>query len=205
MNASLVCLRRTCDLDRYRNAEHVYRDNAWFCSVVLAYVAQIEEAIHEISVQSSRRQTLCRAHLVFRSREYGSHSDRGQFQPAEAARSGRGPVANTCQIQRAAAAPLSSGRVLKAMAARGAARWMALTTASKTPSPRGGRRTPAPITTQSYTLSARQRSIVRTAVSSGLMKQFSACQPRPAKSASASLTPAWIFSAFIPGGSAGSE
>src|ERR1700683_3157393 len=35
-----------------------------------------------------------------------------------------------CQTQRAAAAPLSSGRVLKAMAACGAARWMALTTAS---------------------------------------------------------------------------
>src|SRR6516225_2590330 len=37
------------------------------------------------------------------------------------------------------------------------------------------------------------------------MKQFWACQPRPAKSASASLTPAWIFSAVLPGGNAGSE
>jgi len=37
------------------------------------------------------------------------------------------------------------------------------------------------------------------------MKQFWACQPRPAKSARASLTPAWIFSAVIPGGNAGSE
>src|SRR5262249_12757329 len=37
------------------------------------------------------------------------------------------------------------------------------------------------------------------------MKQFWACQPRPAKSASAILTPAWIFSAVIPGGNAGSE
>src|SRR5271163_3203349 len=37
------------------------------------------------------------------------------------------------------------------------------------------------------------------------MKQFWACQPRAAKSASASLTPAWIFSAVMPGGSAGSE
>src|SRR5262249_36815892 len=54
-----------------------------------------------------------------------------------------------CQIQRAAAAPLSSGRVLKAMAARGAARWMALTTASNRTKRLGGRRTPAPITTQS--------------------------------------------------------
>src|SRR5215475_778911 len=33
-----------------------------------------------------------------------------------------------------------------------------------------------------------------TAVSSGLMKQFSAYQPRLAISASATLTPAWIFS-----------
>src|SRR5580700_6210086 len=37
------------------------------------------------------------------------------------------------------------------------------------------------------------------------MKQFWACQPRAAKSASASSTPAWIFSAVMPGGSAGSE
>src|SRR5262245_65464115 len=37
------------------------------------------------------------------------------------------------------------------------------------------------------------------------MKQFCACQPRPAKSASASLIPAWIFSAVMPGGNAGSE
>ena len=35
-----------------------------------------------------------------------------------------------CQIQRAAAAPVSSGRVLKAMGVCGAARWTALTTAS---------------------------------------------------------------------------
>src|SRR5262249_36016440 len=54
-----------------------------------------------------------------------------------------------CQIQRAAAAPLPSGRVLKAMAACGAARWMALTTASKRISRLGGWRRPAPITTQS--------------------------------------------------------
>src|SRR5215467_8489346 len=52
---------------------------------------------------------------------------------------------------------------------------------------------------------ARKRSIVGIAVSSGLMKQFWACQPRPAKSASTSLTPAWIFSAVMPGGKAGSE
>src|SRR5262249_41459425 len=38
-----------------------------------------------------------------------------------------------------------------------------------------------------------------------MMKQFSACQPRSVISASASLTPAWIFSAVMPGGSAGSE
>src|SRR6202167_1704990 len=50
-----------------------------------------------------------------------------------------------CQTQRAAAAPLSSGRVLKAMAAWGAARWMALTTASNRASRLGGRRRPAPI------------------------------------------------------------
>src|SRR5215813_2682460 len=37
------------------------------------------------------------------------------------------------------------------------------------------------------------------------MKQFCACQPRAAKSASASLIPAWIFSAVMPGGNAGSE
>src|SRR5215471_4888061 len=37
------------------------------------------------------------------------------------------------------------------------------------------------------------------------MKQFWACQPRAAKSASASWTPVWIFSAVIPGGKAGSE
>src|SRR5271157_5601809 len=54
-----------------------------------------------------------------------------------------------CQTQRAAAAPLSSGRVLKAMAACGAARWMAFTTASNRTSRLGGRRRPAPITTQS--------------------------------------------------------
>lgn len=54
-----------------------------------------------------------------------------------------------CQTQRAAAAPLSSGRVLKAMAACGAARWMALTTVSNRTSRPGGRRRPAPITTQS--------------------------------------------------------
>ena len=59
------------------------------------------------------------------------------------------PVANASQIQRAAAAPLSSGRVLKAMAAWGAVRWTALTTASNRTSRLGGRRTPAPITTQS--------------------------------------------------------
>ena len=59
------------------------------------------------------------------------------------------PVETGCQIQRAAAAPLSSGRLLKAMAACGAARWMALTTASNTPKRLGGKRTPAPITTQS--------------------------------------------------------
>ncbi len=56
-----------------------------------------------------------------------------------------------CQTQRAAAAPLSSGRVLKAMAACGAARWMALTTASNRTSRLGGRRRPAPITMQSQT------------------------------------------------------
>src|SRR5215471_15458593 len=37
------------------------------------------------------------------------------------------------------------------------------------------------------------------------MKQFWECQPRPARSASASFTPAWIFSAVMPGGKAGSE
>jgi hypothetical protein len=37
------------------------------------------------------------------------------------------------------------------------------------------------------------------------MKQFSACQPRSAMSASATFTPAWIFSTLMPGGSAGSE
>ena len=57
--------------------------------------------------------------------------------------------AKTRQTQRAAAAPLSSGRVLKAMAAFGAARRMALTTASNRTSRFGGRRTPPPITTQS--------------------------------------------------------
>src|SRR5262249_45318316 len=36
------------------------------------------------------------------------------------------------------------------------------------------------------------------------MKQFWPCQPRASKSASTSLTPAWIFSAVMPGGSAGS-
>src|SRR5262249_31135699 len=36
------------------------------------------------------------------------------------------------------------------------------------------------------------------------MKQLWACQPRAAKSASASVTPAWIFSAVMPGGSPGS-
>jgi hypothetical protein len=40
-----------------------------------------------------------------------------------------GSVAKS-QLQRPAAAPLSSGRVLKAMAARGAARWTALITVS---------------------------------------------------------------------------
>ena len=59
----------------------------------------------------------------------------------------RAPVAG--QIQRAAAAPLSSGRVLKARAACGAPRWMALTTASNRTKRLGGRRTTAPITTQS--------------------------------------------------------
>src|SRR5215470_3467879 len=38
--------------------------------------------------------------------------------------------AQAAQIQRAAVAPVSSGRVLKAMAALGAAQWMALTKAS---------------------------------------------------------------------------
>src|SRR5262249_25007841 len=37
------------------------------------------------------------------------------------------------------------------------------------------------------------------------MKQVWECQPRPSKSASASLTIAWIFSAVMPGGRAGSE
>src|SRR5215831_18005862 len=37
------------------------------------------------------------------------------------------------------------------------------------------------------------------------MKQIWECQPRPTKSASASLTIAWIFSAVMPGGRAGSE
>src|SRR5262249_49494764 len=60
-----------------------------------------------------------------------------------------GPVAKARHIQRAAAPPLSSGRVLKAMAACGAIRWTALTTASNSTSPLRGRRTPAPITTQS--------------------------------------------------------
>src|SRR5215467_6736442 len=57
--------------------------------------------------------------------------------------------AEASQIQRVAAAPVSSGRVLKAMAALGAARWMALTKASNRTSRLGGSRTPAPITTQS--------------------------------------------------------
>src|SRR5438045_1114417 len=50
---------------------------------------------------------------------------------------------------RAAASALSSGRVLKAIAAPGAALRTALTTASNNARPRDGRRTPAPITTQS--------------------------------------------------------
>jgi hypothetical protein len=50
---------------------------------------------------------------------------------------------------RAAASALSSGRVLKAIAAPGAALWTALMTASNNARRRGGRRTPAPITTQS--------------------------------------------------------
>ena len=50
---------------------------------------------------------------------------------------------------RAAASALSSGRVLKAITALGAALWTALMTASNTGRRRGGRRTPAPITTQS--------------------------------------------------------
>src|SRR4029077_3287014 len=49
----------------------------------------------------------------------------------------------------AAAAALSSGRVLKAIAAPGAALRIALMTASNNARPRGGRRTPPPMTTQS--------------------------------------------------------
>src|SRR3974390_2305909 len=51
--------------------------------------------------------------------------------------------------QRAAASALSSGRVLKAIAALGAALRMALMTTSNNTRLRGGRRTPAPTTTQS--------------------------------------------------------
>ena len=50
---------------------------------------------------------------------------------------------------RAAASALSSGRVLKAIAAPGAALRIALMTTSNNARPRGGKRTPAPITTQS--------------------------------------------------------
>jgi hypothetical protein len=50
---------------------------------------------------------------------------------------------------RAAASALSSGRVLKAMGAAGADLRTVLTTASNSTRCRGGRRTPAPITTQS--------------------------------------------------------
>jgi len=50
---------------------------------------------------------------------------------------------------RAAASALSSGRVLKAIVAPGAALWTALMTASNNARRLGGRRTPAPMTTQS--------------------------------------------------------
>ena len=39
----------------------------------------------------------------------------------------------------------------------------------------------------------------------GIDKAVLRLQPRPAMSASATLTPAWIFSALMPGGRAGSE
>ena len=55
------------------------------------------------------------------------------------------PAAN----HRAAASALSSGRVLKAIAAPGAALRIELMTTSNNARQRGGKRTPAPITTQS--------------------------------------------------------
>jgi len=74
-------------------------------------------------------------------------SDRRVMRPAQ---SGDGPGGGSQRggNHRAAASALSSGRVLKAMAASGAPRCMALITASKSTRCLGGRRTPAPMTTQ---------------------------------------------------------
>jgi hypothetical protein len=52
-------------------------------------------------------------------------------------------------ICRAAASAVSSGRVLKAIVAFGAALWMMFTTVSNSTRPLGGSRMPPPITTQS--------------------------------------------------------
>src|SRR6266851_7930052 len=56
--------------------------------------------------------------------------------------------------QRAAASAVSSGRVLKAMGVFGAALWMALMTVSSSHRLLGGRRIPAPTTTQSWVVEA---------------------------------------------------
>ena len=58
-------------------------------------------------------------------------------------------VVQSALSQRAAASALSSGRVLNAIAASGAALCTALITASNIDRLWGGRRMPAPITTQS--------------------------------------------------------
>jgi hypothetical protein len=55
-------------------------------------------------------------------------------------------AASSC---RAAASAVSSGRVLKAIVAFGAALWMMFTTVSNSTRPLGGSRIPPPITTQS--------------------------------------------------------
>jgi hypothetical protein len=83
-----------------------------------------------------------------RTRQRGScGSYRGVNETGPARRCRRGGAQRDGN-HRAAASALSSGRVLKAMAAAGAPLWMALITASKSTRPLGGRRTPAPTTTQ---------------------------------------------------------
>src|SRR6516165_658431 len=123
----------------------------------------------------------------YRRRSFGWHSDSGLValtQSARVAWAGAdlrqkfGGVGYIADNQRAAASALSSGSVLNAVAALGAALCTVLTMVSNKKRFLGGRRTPPPMTTQSYVVSPSRRSTVGPAVASGWIRQTSACHPR---------------------------